>query len=121
MKVTIHLLVTDKRARVVDAEEREDFANEVRDEFLYNNAATVELRTLEFEVPLLETPRPQEKDVSSATLATDRNFDQVITEVRTRHGAEEAERLRNRLLELLPAGTWEVTRSPNSRSIRKIS
>lgn len=122
MKVTFRLLVTDKSARAIDAnDDQEAIAAIVHDEFVFSGAACAELRTFEIETPPLATPKPQEADASNITLDTDQSFDAVIAEIRTRHGEEEAERLRNRLLELLPPGIWEVTQGQNARGIKKIS
>ena len=123
MKVTGMILVSDKMPQVIMLEHADEFKNTVArmigDQILYHGASQFQVRALVLDVPPLETPEPRQVDASQV-VTMDTDFQAVVDEFRTRHGQEEATRLQDRLLEVLPPGTWEVYRSCTNTGIHKI-
>ena len=123
MKVTVMILVSDKMPEVIKTDQPDEFrgtiAEMIRDQILNHGATQFQVRALVLDVPPLETPEPRQVDASQV-VTMDTDFKAVVDEFLLRHGQEEATRLQDRLLEVLPPGTWEVYRSGTNTGIHKI-
>ena len=123
-EVTITMLVTDKGVVLLPSKDDRDgyeqaIVDEVRSALSYAGVTRFEVRTLTLKVPLCAPVAPETTDASE-TLTQVEMPTELVDRLRREHGAQEAERLMSMLIQTIAPGTYEVTRDPNSRGIRKI-
>ncbi|MBI4142690.1 hypothetical protein HY480_02335 [Candidatus Uhrbacteria bacterium] len=133
--VRVTLLVTDVNASIVDAnlerwksEDRHEIAERVRDAIRYDDASAVDVRQLTISVPLLKKPgdvaatagaTTPEVTVAPEIASAIAHGRKVAEQDRDRRRVEDLDRLRSRLLEVLPPGHYEVYSNDGGRGIRR--
>lgn len=128
MEVKVLVLVTDKGARALrayrdgeDQDERESDGDALKDAFRWEGATTAELRVVSFEVPLLAAVEPSRVTVEVAPVEMAPDVRRELEERAKARRRANLDELIDLLTDALSPGTYEITRSPNSRGIRRIT
>ncbi|MFH1430281.1 MAG: hypothetical protein ABIG71_02000 [Candidatus Uhrbacteria bacterium] len=119
--VTVPILVTDTGAHILASTEREDILEAARNAVLYYGAHAFAVRMLSIDIELLPTPEDLNvTDVPFVEVDIPPEAAAVVEAFREKMYIETTEAAVRVLMEHLPVGRWEITRSEHNGGMRRI-